>query len=316
MRPCQLSVVIPCRNYGRYITAAVESILHQQSAVRELEVLVIDDHSSAPDTLSVLSHWSRADPRVHVIQNTGRPGAAAARNLGIAAATGEWIAFLDADDVWVPGGLQSRWQIIDTQPAARWIGADFLRWYEDGSLDAEGFFKSRGLPRQRPSWTYTSGTVLRLVRPVAEFLQASLGWTGTIMVRKDLLTSVGGFEVRLGNYEDHHLWIRLAHETDFFFVPQVVALYRQHAASVSREDIPPAYWYIQAIRLLMQNPSFRSHRQLLRYKLALLFEQNASYHRMRGEPWGASLAAAHAVSYRPSRIAAWKTLLSAALGRG
>jgi len=135
------------------------------------------------------------------------------------------------------------------------------------------------------------------------------------MVKKALLLSVGGFETSLGNYEDHHLWIRLAHQADFFFVPEVVALYRQHAMSVSCEEIPPAYWYIVALRLLLRDPRLRAYRALIRRKLAALFEQNAYYHRARRETRLAIAAAAHAVLHQPSRMDGWRNLLATTLGR-
>src|SRR5262249_5118199 len=150
--------------------------------------------------------------------------------------------FLDADDIWVPGGLRARWQVVQTYPEAQWIGADFVRWHEDGTFDAKGFFKTRSSTHQLLCRAYKSGSVLKLLKPVTDFLQMSLGWTSTVMVKKALLLNVGGFETSLGNYEDHHLWIRLARQADFFFVPETVALYREHALSVSRKEGPPAYW--------------------------------------------------------------------------
>lgn len=315
MTECPLSVIIPCHNYGQYLTAAIQSVLRQEGSVENMEVLVIDDHSSDSDTLQALSYWETADPRVRIFYNRGRSGAATARNLGISLASGEWIAFLDADDVWAPGGLQVRWQVVQSYPEAQWIGADFIYWYEDGTFDAEGFFQTRSLTHPLLSQAYASGAVRRFCRPVVDFLQVSLGWTSTVLVKKSLLRSVKGFETSLGNYEDHHLWIRLARQADFFFVPQVVAYYRQHAMSVSRKEGPPAYWYIVAMRQLLQDPQFHPYRILIRRKLAFLSMQNAYYHRVRGEVARALTAAAAAILYQPSRIDAWKNLFAALVGR-
>lgn len=310
MVDCRLSVVVPCRDYGRYLSGAIESVLRQEGFGETTEVVVVDDHSTDPTTLERLSHWRIADPRVRVIVNPGRSGAAAARNLGIAEARGEWIAFLDADDVWVPGALQSRWRVIDAYPQAQWIGADFRRLRQDGTRDAEGFFKTRSVDHPRLRHAYESGAVLKLENPVPDFLQMSLGWTSTVLVKKTLLLRVGGFEAMLGNYEDHHLWIRLARHTDFYFVPEVVTLYRDHPASVSRREGPPAYWYIVALRMLLRDPHFRPYRTLIRRKLAFLFAQNMYYHRSRGERGRAIAAAGQAVLRHPSRMSYWKNLLA------
>jgi glycosyltransferase involved in cell wall biosynthesis len=315
MASSPLSVVIPCRDYGRYLTEAIASVLEQKSSVDCIEVIVINDHSSDPHTLQVLSHWQRADPRVRVVHNDGVPGPAAARNCGITAATGEWIAFLDADDVWLPGALESRWLVAKGHADAQWIGGDFLRRHEDGTLDVEGNFKRRSLTHQQLRYAFETGSVLRLAKPVAEFLRMSLGWTSTIMARKALLLSVGGFHPTLERYEDHHLWIRLASKADFYFVPEVVTYYREHALSISRRVGPPADWYLRAMRLLLQDPRFRPYRALIREKITSLLEQNICYHRARGETGPATLAAAQALQIKPLRIKCWRNLIASVLGR-
>lgn len=314
MPNCLLSVVIPCYNYGQFLTDAIESVLQQQGLGDSAEVIVVNDHSSDSNTLRLLSYWKTADRRVRVVHNPGRSGAASARNLGIAEASGVWVAFLDADDIWLPTALQSRWRVLQTFPNAQWIGADFLRRYEDGTCDVEGFFKTRSATHEKLRHAYESGTTLRLIKPVAAFLRVSLGWTSTIMVKKTLLLSVGGFEATLGNYEDHHLWIRIACEADFYFVPEVVTWYRDHPMSVSRKEGPPAYWYIVAMCLLLKDPKLRPHRTLIRRKLASLFEQNMYYHRTRGERSFAIIAAAQAILYQPTRMVGWRNLVASIAG--
>ena len=300
MADCSVSVVIPCHNYGQYLNDAVESVLQQKDVTNTVEVVVINDHSSDANTLQKLSYWKKADCRVRVVDNPGRLGAATARNLGISVASEEWIAFLDADDVWTAEALQARWQVIQTYPEAQWLGADFVHWREDGTYAAEGFFQGRSLAHPSLTQAYESGTAVKLVTPARDFLRMSLAWTSTVMAKKSLLLSVGGFATNLGNYEDHHLWIRLARIADFFFLPQVVVLYRQHALSVSRREGPPAYWFIVAMHLLLQDPSFRLYQPLIRHKLASLFLQNVYYHRGRGEMRLAAVAALRAIGHGPS----------------
>lgn len=315
MAECRLSVVVPCRDYGNYLSGAVQSALQQESFGDKIEVVVVNDHSTDATTLESLSYWRAADSRVRVIDNPGRSGAAAARNLGIAKADGEWIAFLDADDAWVPGGLRARWRVVESCPETQWIGADFRRLRQDGTCDTEGFFKSRSADHPRLRHAYESGAVLKLVKPVPEFLRMSLGWTSTVLAKKSLLLSVGGFEPALGNYEDHHLWIRLARHADFYFLPEVVTIYRDHPASVSRREGPPADWYIVALRMLARDPQFRPYRGLIRQKLAFLFAQNMYYHRTRGEIGRAAAAGTAAVLRHPSKMDYWKSLLGVLVKR-
>src|SRR5207237_4177688 len=98
-----VSAVIPVFNRVRSIGAAIDSALAQD--MKELEVLVVDDGSTDATREVVGGH---PDPRVRLIARERRGGAAAARNAGIAAAAGDYIAFLDSDDVWLPGKLA--WQ--------------------------------------------------------------------------------------------------------------------------------------------------------------------------------------------------------------
>lgn len=316
MRDHFLSVVIPCRDYGQYLDDAIESALRQEAFSDSLEIVVVNDHSSDSNTLQRLGYWDTADPRVRVVHNPGRIGAASARNFGIAEATGEWIAFLDADDIWLPDALRVRWRALQSFPEAQWIGADFLRRYENGTCDSEGVFKSRSKTHEKLRHAYEFDTVLKLPKPVVEFLRMSLGWTSTILAKKALLESVGGFDATLGNYEDHHLWIRLAYQADFYFVPEVVTYYRDHAMSVSRNQGAPADWFIVAMHLLQRDPHFQPYRALIRKKLSLLFEQNSHHHRAHGEWRLAAMSAGRSILYQPLRLKGWRNLIAAVVGRG
>ena len=246
MGNCQLSVIIPCHDFGRYLSGAIASVLNQESSVKSMEVIVVDDHSCDSETVDVLESWKNVDSRVYVLENPGMPGSATARNLGIESARGEWLAFLDADDIWLPGSIQTRWDVIEREEDAQWVCADHLIWLEDGSVEQEGFFMKGDLSRQIFSQAYDTGTVLRLRKPVRESLTTMLAWTGTVMVKRELMQRLGGFETSLRRAMDLNMWVRLANETDLFFIPRVVALYRQHNASVSHEDVAPHLWDIAA----------------------------------------------------------------------
>jgi glycosyltransferase involved in cell wall biosynthesis len=307
---CQLSVVIPCYNDGRYLPQAVESVLSQEAPRVELEILVVNDHSSDPHTLETFSRLQTAHREVRVLHNTGNSGPAAARNVGIAAARGEWIAFLDSDDVWLPGGLRVRWQAVRSIPDAEWIGADFVYWYEDGRYDEAGYFKTSPVtgPWVRPA--YDAGQPVRFVRPVQEFLTCLLTWTSTTLIRKSLLERAGGFDERLKGPEDFHLWVRLARVADFHFVPEIVARYRQHAKSLmnGRGNIH-FLRRRQAIRLLLQDPMFQPYRGAIEENLTCFHRDIAYGHLNDGEKWLAIRHATMAVFRKPFWTLGWKTLL-------
>ncbi len=126
-----LSVIVPVYNAGPYVLEAVESILAQDCDVA-LEIIVVNDHSTDPATLDALDKLSARAANIRVLQNNGRQGPAAARNVGIEAARGTWIGFLDADDVWPPGSLKARWEVANGVPDANWVAGHYLDWYRDG----------------------------------------------------------------------------------------------------------------------------------------------------------------------------------------
>ena len=309
MADCELSVIIPCHNAGRYLSQAIDSVFRQESSVRSLEVIVVNDHSTDRDTLDALSNWE-STPGVRLLHNAGRPGPGAARNLGIDAADGNWLAFLDADDVWLPDGLEARWQVVQHTPDAEWIGADLKLWYEDDTPAADGYFKTGEISAQLLSEAYRTDKAMRIRKPVNEFLRSALAWPGTVMVKRDLIRHLGGFDPSLLRAEDVHMWIRLARVTDFFFVPRIVALYRQHAASLSHRNEPPERWSIAAYRRLLRDPNFHPYRAQQRLKLALCYQYDAYYHRERREMWRAAWGSARALAYTPSCPASWKNLVA------
>ena len=100
-----VSVVVPAFNRASVITNAIQSVLGQ--SFRELEVIVVDDGSRDTTAETVLS-IAQSDPRVRLNRHHSNRGAQAARNTGIRAAVGEWIAFLDSDDTWLTSSLELR----------------------------------------------------------------------------------------------------------------------------------------------------------------------------------------------------------------
>ncbi len=280
MPDCQLSVVIPSHNDGEYLYEAVESALDQKSSVTELEIIIIDDGSTEPESLKVISHWKSADSRIRVFSNNTSQGAAAARNRGISLAKGEWIAFLDSDDSWTSGSLQSRWNVAEKDPTAQWIAGDYLRIYENGKRDPQGHYQSHTHRTDiLQGQTMEPGSTIRLTRPVKECLAAYIPLTSTVLVKRELLSKVGGFEESLSISHDWHLWIRLAKEADLFFVPEVVTLYRRHSSSLTQSQISLAASNFDACRLLIRDPKFRSLRKELRWKGFEILDNKIKYHR-------------------------------------
>ena len=119
-----LSVVIPCFNAARYISSAIDSVLEQQWP--ELEIVVVDDGSTDGSADLVAARY----PQVRLIRQANA-GVAEARNRGIREASGRWIAFLDADDLWLPGKLLAQSALLRADPSARMVYAAWQVWQSE-----------------------------------------------------------------------------------------------------------------------------------------------------------------------------------------
>lgn len=191
-----VSVIVPTRNRADVIPRALESALAQEEVA--LEVIVIDD-GSTDRTPELIRDWSRGDPRLHMVRNQESLGAAAARNRAVEQATGEFLAFLDDDDEWLPGKLRSQVDMARRGPA----GVVYCRFME---IDADGGERQGA----RIEFDVTSA------RPA--LVRGNLIGLSTVLVRRSSFDKVGGFDVRLPRLQDWDLWIRLAGAERFAFM--------------------------------------------------------------------------------------------------
>ena len=204
------SVVIPAYNRADLLAQTIRSVFAQECT--DFEVIVVDDGSSE-NLGTVLEQFGSGVRLVH--QENRGPGAA--RNLGIAHANGEYIAFLDSDDLWFPWTLKTYRNVIEkcSKPA---VVAACLRHF----ASAEELV---GVPRKPLEYEIFDDYLTAARR--GRFFGA-----GQLLVRKDAITSVGGFtELRI-NAEDHDLALRLGVASGFVFIDSPVMVgYRQHPDS-------------------------------------------------------------------------------------
>jgi GT2 family glycosyltransferase len=181
-----VSVLIPTRSRPRELGHALSSALAQRGV--EVEVIVIDDAS--PEPAKPVTERDN-DAAVRVIRLPARAGAAAARNAGLAAARGRWVAFLDDDDGWEPGKLRAQLDAIH-ELGARWCWCATSMVYEHGTRRLVTVSEPQAI-----------GDLLRLHNAVP-------GSASSVLAETALVRQLGGFDEAMPHLADWDLWIRLA----------------------------------------------------------------------------------------------------------
>ncbi len=208
-----VSVVIPAHNYAQFLPGAIASVLAQTH--RSFEILVIDD-GSTDSTRAVVAH--ETDPRVRYLWQENA-GLSAARNAGIRAARMPFIAFLDADDSWLPDFLAEvmrKFAELDENFAL--IAANTAR------IDTAGHpLASRRSSPQNDRELTTRDFVLRN-RPLSS----------SIVARREVFERHGGFDSSLRSSEDRDMWIRIATHRRVWFIGRPLALIRRHPGNMSK----------------------------------------------------------------------------------
>ena len=212
-RSPRTSVIITSFNYAEYLPAAIESVLAQTDS--DFELLIVDDGSTDG---SVAIARACTDPRVRVLVQPHR-GRAAARNTGMRAVRGRYIAFLDADDVWVHDKLAVQSELLDCRPD---VGLVYTRF---GVIDAYGRVQSQGRSHfgMKPS-----GSILRHM-----LVGNAIGTPSTICFRRDLVEAENlCCDETNTQREDWHFCMRLALRTRIHHIPRTLAYHRQHARNM------------------------------------------------------------------------------------
>jgi glycosyltransferase involved in cell wall biosynthesis len=231
-----ISVVIPARNASATLERAIESVLAQTYSPHE--IIVVDDGSS--DASAAIA---RAYPSVAVITLRDGRGAAAARNAGIRAAQGEWVAFLDADDEWLPEKLGK--QAARIEPGQSMIFCASEEFGPDGRSLGDTF-RGRAVCCTADAWKV--------------LLKTNFVATPTVMAPRALLLQLGGFDEKLPLGEDQDMWIRLALSGRLAYAPE--RLVRVHVQPKSLSAFRPDD---QSQYML---PMIEAHLQALRFKLS------------------------------------------------
>lgn len=220
-RPCPVSVLIPAYNAQATLLQTLQSV--ERQSFGDFEVIVVDD-GSRDDTARIGADFAARDARFRLVRQANA-GTAAARNAALALARGEWIAPLDADDLWHPDKLARQVQCLKAAPPATVL---VYSWSVD--IDERSLVTSRRLDLDR----FEGDAYAALV------LTNFIGNSSVPLVRRDALVAVGGWDASLRTRaaqgcEDWQLYLRLAEVGDFVLAPGFLTGYRQTPSSMSRQ---------------------------------------------------------------------------------
>lgn len=208
----KVSIVIPAYNSLKYLPETIESVLKQ--TFNDFEVIVVNDGST-----DNTKHWVAqiADPRVKLI-NQENQGLSGARNTGIAHASGEYIAFLDADDLWEPTKLEKQVLCLDENPEIGLVYT-WVALIDENSNPTGRIFKN-----------YAENDVW------CQLIEHNIVESGSVaMVRRQCFDTCGVFDRNLRSFvEDWDMWLRIASRYSFKVIKEALVYYRQHSTSASR----------------------------------------------------------------------------------
>lgn len=283
-----VSVVIPVYNRADLLPRSIDSVLAQ--TVPALEIIVVDDGSS-DGSEEVACRYGGA---VRVIHQANQ-GVAAARNAGIRAASGEWVAFLDADDALLPKAIESNLACVDAHAEAGVIYGDAI------VVDPEGRAESLFLDGKPPAEGWVFDRLLN-----SGFINCS-----AVMVRRAALLEVGLFRAGMRHAEDYELWLRLARRCEFARVPEPIAIYYRQPTGLSLNHLGMARGEVSICEDLLRQPLTAGQRHSVRCRMARnLFD--VAWELRDDDPTGALRASLRSVRMNPGRMVAWKVLAASA----
>ncbi len=220
--PPLVSVIIPAYNAQAFLRATLDSVLAQ--TYDRLEVIVVDD-GSTDDTGAVVAAVKATDPRVRLITKTNG-GVSSARNAGIAAARGDYVAFLDADDIWHPEKIAAQIDVLRPAGRERYVAAFSLHL----RIDADG--RVAGKSR---SWPFDEFSL------PAHIVLRPVGNGSSLIVRRDVAICAGGFDEDYvtrgaGGCEDFDFELRIAAQYPIACVRKYHVGYRVYDGNMSSDS--------------------------------------------------------------------------------
>jgi len=208
-----VSIVIPTLNRARLLTRAIKSVLNQ--TYQDIEIIIVDD-GSTDETEKVIKRCR--NKKIKYIKHKKTIGPGAARNTGIDATCGDYIAFLDSDDEWLPKKLEKQISLFKKNVAKTgltYCGVELVDQYS-------GKTKEKWLPKYR-GYVFEKNLAKNFI----------VGGSSTVILQREAIKKVGKFDESLPSCEDWDLWIRIARHYEFDFAPEILVNCFSHSKRIS-----------------------------------------------------------------------------------
>jgi hypothetical protein len=242
----KVSVIIPTYNSEKYICKAIDSVLMQ--TYKDFEIIVIDDGSS-DNTKDILSKYNG---KIRYLYEDNK-GASAARNLGIKESRGEYVAFLDADDIWLADKLKLQVDAINTDPQIALVCTDAESFNEQGIVKTT-FFTTADPDRLLKRGYYIRHKIAqRKINDLYQFkgnfykelISRNFILTSSVLMRKTCFDKIGYFNSEFHVTQDYDLWLRAAMHFPFLYINKVTFRYRLRDDSLSGKLSIREYTYLK-----------------------------------------------------------------------
>jgi len=209
---------MPCFNHGHFVAESANAILRQTDA--DLELIIVDDCSS-DSSWEIIQSIAATDHRVRAIRHKYNQGASRSRNDGLRAADGEFIAFCDADDIWESRKLKIQVKLLEDNPSFDVTYCDSIIINETGIPLGRNFSDTNCPPPAHSGWLFQKLLTRNFVN------------MQTVLMRKQCLQNVSGFDENIRWVEDWWYWVRLSHKCRFLYSSELLARYRVHPKSTN-----------------------------------------------------------------------------------
>ncbi len=281
----RISVITPTYNRAGFIAEAVQSVLDQ--SMGDFEHLIVDD-GSTDDTRMVLEPFLE-DPRVHYFYQDNQ-GQSVARNKALSCAKGEMVCFLDSDNVWLPGKLESQIRAMEENPDTDVIYGDTIIIDENGN------------ELSRKNMKRYSGHI------AAQMLKDNCVSMNTTMTRRHCFEEMGGMSGKRRVADDYDLWLRFSSKYRFLYIPEFFVKYRVMSDQISSDKRRRFDTNEQIIHdFLKMYPDAVTNRQA-REGLSVFYSRKARYYASAGDRLTAFGSISRAIFYQPFGRIAWRGL--------